>query len=69
MYVCICKAVTDGQIKRAICDGKQSRRDLHKCLGVGGDCGKCVHQVKEILNDHKNQQLLIQNSSTSILAA
>ena len=50
MYVCVCKAVTDAQIKRVINEGVSSRRELFKCLGVGSDCGKCNPQVKELLH-------------------
>lgn len=70
MYVCVCKAVTDTQIKRAIDEGMCSRRELFKCLGVGGDCGKCNPQVKELLLGHNQNQTLMQNSANpSILAA
>jgi bacterioferritin-associated ferredoxin len=68
MYVCVCKAVTDTQIKRAIDEGISSRRELFKCLGVGGDCGKCNPQVKELLHDH-NQTLMQNSANPSILAA
>lgn len=70
MYVCVCKAITDTQIKRAIDEGVSSRRELFKCLGIGGDCGKCNPQVKELLQDHNCNQTLMQNSENpSILAA
>ena len=75
MYVCVCKAVTDTQIKRAIHEGVSSRRELFKCLGVGGDCGKCNPQVRELLGSHAQQshpsnQSLMQNpANPSILVA
>jgi bacterioferritin-associated ferredoxin len=74
MYVCVCKAVTDTQIKHAINEGLNSRRELFKCLGVGGDCGKCNPQVKELLNNHSqihacNQSLMQIPANPSILAA
>ncbi len=72
MYVCVCKAVTDSQIKQAIDQGAKSRRCLYKSLGVGGDCGKCNFQVKEILADcsQNNHTNLMQKSENhSILAA
>jgi bacterioferritin-associated ferredoxin len=68
MYVCVCKAVTDTQIKRAIDEGMCSRRELFKCLGVGGGCGKCNPQVKELLHGH-NQTLMQNSANPSILAA
>ncbi len=72
MYVCVCKAVTDTQIKRAISEGVNSRRDLFKCLGVGGDCGKCNSHVKALLNNREQacSQFRVQNSpNPTILAA
>jgi bacterioferritin-associated ferredoxin len=39
-------------------------------LGVGGSCGKCNPDVKELLNDHSRNQTLMQNNANpSILAA
>ncbi|TAL50699.1 MAG: (2Fe-2S)-binding protein, partial [Methylovulum sp.] len=50
MYVCVCKAVTDTQIKNAIDKGVCTRRQLFQCFGVGSDCGKCNKHVKELLD-------------------
>lgn len=59
MYVCVCKAVTDRQIKTAIESGHCSRRQLNQCLGVGGVCGKCSREVKELLDEHLIEQPLV----------
>lgn len=56
MYVCVCKAVTDTQIKQAIDNGVCTRRQLFQCFGVGGECGKCNRHVKELLNGGRPQQ-------------
>ncbi|MDD5578943.1 MAG: (2Fe-2S)-binding protein [Methylobacter sp.] len=63
MYVCVCKAVTDTQIKNAIVNGVCTRRQLFQCFGVGGDCGKCNKHVKELLNRNLQQQSIIQTAS------
>ena len=52
MYICICKAVTDGQIRGAISRGACTRKDLIQCLSVGRDCGKCNADVRELLHIH-----------------
>ena len=64
MYICVCKAITDTQIKQAINNGFLSPVDLLECLGVGGSCGKCDIDVKELLNDHHRNQTLMQISPT-----
>lgn len=58
MYVCVCKAVTDSQIKTAIENGICTRKQLFQCFGVGGDCGKCNKQVKELLGGNGQQLVL-----------
>lgn len=49
MYVCVCLAVTDGQIRRAIDNGACTRKQLVECFGVGRVCGKCNDDVKSML--------------------
>lgn len=51
MYVCLCKGVTDNQIKNAIYDGATSVGALRKCLGVTSQCGKCGTTTREILQE------------------
>ncbi len=52
MYVCLCKAVTDRQIKSAIDEGANSLGQLRRCLGVASQCGKCGITAREILEQH-----------------
>lgn len=59
MYVCVCKAVTDKQIKSAIENGHCSRKHLNQCLGVGSVCGKCSRHVKQILDESQTEQELM----------
>lgn len=49
MYVCICRGVTDGQIRDAVRQGCSSRKDLVKCLDVGRGCGKCRAEIRSVL--------------------
>jgi len=51
MYVCICKAVTDREIRSAVLDGATTVRALRKQLGCTGQCGKCKQQVREIRDE------------------
>lgn len=52
MYVCICKAVTDSQIRGAVRDqGCCSMRELRTCLGVGSQCGRCAPDARQILDE------------------
>ncbi|PHV11028.1 (2Fe-2S)-binding protein [Chitinimonas sp. BJB300] len=57
MYVCICNAVTDKQILRAVEHGCDSMRDLRIELGVAGCCGKCAPDARALLLESKRQQM------------
>lgn len=51
MYVCICKGITDTQIRAAVQDGASSVSDVHSSLGVASQCGKCGILAKEIVRE------------------
>lgn len=51
MYVCICKGITDHQIRAAINEGATSMRQLRRELGVASQCGKCRCLTKEIVQE------------------
>ncbi|MFC3116584.1 bacterioferritin-associated ferredoxin [Cellvibrio fontiphilus] len=51
MYVCLCKGITDKQIKAAINEGADSLGRLRKALGVATQCGKCSAMTREILSE------------------
>jgi bacterioferritin-associated ferredoxin len=57
MYVCVCKAVTDGQLRSAINEGMCSRRQLFDSFGVGSDCGKCNRDIRDLLNTQTGNKL------------
>lgn len=50
MYVCVCKAVSERTIRRAVReDGVVSLRELSRIYGLGSCCGKCVPAAREIV--------------------
>jgi bacterioferritin-associated ferredoxin len=51
MYVCLCKGVTDSQIRSAVREGARTVRGLRKQLGCTGQCGKCKQQVRELRDE------------------
>ncbi len=51
MYVCLCKAVTDREIRNAVAEGTRTMHGLRKQLGCTGQCGKCGPQVRAILDE------------------
>jgi bacterioferritin-associated ferredoxin len=48
VYICLCNALTDGQV-RSVCREQKCRvSDIYKALGCAPKCGKCVPLVKEL---------------------
>ncbi|QKV56401.1 MAG: (2Fe-2S)-binding protein [Dechloromonas sp.] len=51
MYVCVCQAVTDRQIREAAQGGARTLKDLRRDLGVTRDCGRCASCAHECLQE------------------
>jgi len=51
MYVCVCNAITDKQIRRAVRNGVSSLYELRGTLGVAAGCGSCARTAQEILDE------------------
>lgn len=51
MYVCVCKGITDHQIKDAIYAGATTVGKLRKALGVASQCGKCTCLTRELIDE------------------
>jgi bacterioferritin-associated ferredoxin len=51
VYICICNAVTDSDIRRAVDEGARSVRQLKMATGCSVSCGCCEQAVSEVLNE------------------
>jgi bacterioferritin-associated ferredoxin len=51
MYICLCNAITESQIRQAVDLGATTLGELGEGLGVGENCGKCKGCACDILND------------------
>jgi bacterioferritin-associated ferredoxin len=49
MYVCVCNAVTDSDIRNAVEDGVRNLKQLKRSTGCGGSCGRCEEMTVEVL--------------------
>lgn len=49
MYVCVCHAVTDRQMRQAAAEGVCSLRGLRESLGLGSGCGRCIPEARRLL--------------------
>ena len=53
MYVCVCNAITDKQIRAAAEDGATDLWALQAELGVATNCGSCKEAASEILAEYR----------------
>ncbi len=60
MYVCICSAITDKQIRHAAENGVRDLWQLQRELGVASACGSCKEQAVTILREKHAEQALAQ---------
>lgn len=54
MYICICNAVTEREIRQCAELGVCSLGELRECLGVGSNCGQCRSAAKQILREARS---------------
>lgn len=52
MYVCVCLAVSDKEVREAIEGGCDSRHAVTRACGAGGDCGACHGMIEDMIEDH-----------------
>ncbi len=53
MYVCVCNAVTENEIRDAADSGADDLWTLQQELGVASGCGSCMDAASEILDERK----------------
>ena len=56
MYVCICNAITDKQIRQAAESGVEDLWELQRRLGVAAGCGSCKDMASEILGESRRSR-------------
>ncbi len=51
MIVCVCRRISDHQIREAAADGARSLECLKFELGVATQCGRCADCASRVLSD------------------
>ncbi|MFP5073507.1 (2Fe-2S)-binding protein [Neisseria sp. WLZKY-1] len=66
MFVCICNAVTDHQIKETVAAGASTLGDLQAQLGVATCCGCCTDLASSFLTANNAQQSGTVNAAINV---
>lgn len=64
MYVCICKAITDKQLKDAQ-KSAQSIREVCQNLGLGSECGACMQEAVHLIQKTTHRKAHRQSNKNS----
>ena len=59
MYICICNAITERDVRECARRGCGSLDELSVKLGVGAGCGRCRPMAKEILDETRPDPLAL----------
>jgi bacterioferritin-associated ferredoxin len=51
MYVCVCRAVKDDQVRAAIAAGARSVDDVTAACCAGDDCGACHATIEGMIQE------------------
>jgi bacterioferritin-associated ferredoxin len=59
MYVCICNAVTERQVREAAAEGVRTLTDLTFRTGCAGTCGSCAEHAEAVLREARGTIALV----------
>ena len=51
MYLCICNAITERQVRALAESGIAEAQEVYRALGCAPQCGKCIPYVQETLSE------------------
>ncbi|ANV85286.1 glycoprotein [Picosynechococcus sp. PCC 7003] len=66
MYVCLCRGITEKQIRQAAEQQSCSMKELSSVMGVGMDCGTCLEYAAQLLQDYDGQGCVKQPCNSTI---
>lgn len=56
MVVCLCNAMTDGDVRAAVAAGAARPKEVYACCGGRAQCGCCTATVLQILRENGQAQ-------------
>jgi bacterioferritin-associated ferredoxin len=52
MYICLCNAISDRQIREVVDRGAESLCEVQAYLPVASCCGRCEESAREVIEAH-----------------
>lgn len=63
MYVCVCHAVSDRQIREVVDNGARSLFEVQCQLPVGSCCGRCQDTASQVVSEHLSARSAQRNAA------
>ena len=57
MYVCICNAISDQQIRDAVVNGADDLHAIQSHLGAATGCGTCAEYAQKVIDETLAEKL------------
>lgn len=51
MVICLCNAMSDGDVRAAVASGATRPKDVYACCGGRAQCGCCTATIMQILRE------------------
>jgi bacterioferritin-associated ferredoxin len=51
MYICLCNALTDSQVRQAVADGAARPKEVYGACGCRAQCSSCVRLILAAIRD------------------
>jgi bacterioferritin-associated ferredoxin len=55
MYVCVCHAVTEGDVHDHVAAGACSAKEVRAACGMRPGCGSCVNRICALISQHAEE--------------
>ena len=65
MIVCVCRRISDHQIRQAVADGAQTLECLQFDLGVATQCGRCADCASRVLCDARDSRTQVPHQQSA----
>jgi bacterioferritin-associated ferredoxin len=52
VYICICHAVTEPEIRREVVGGAYTQEEVGSRCGAGTGCGSCLDRIAALIAQH-----------------
>jgi len=53
MYLCVCRALSDRQVRQAVIEGAETVGAVFRACGTAPQCGSCMHRMRAYVAAHR----------------